>query len=226
MQPRAPILLRILLSLVVGLVVFPLSLIVAWPTYQTSAVRGLQDRTVTDILKVGRALDAYQQEKHTLPRTLTGLIPVKEDTFFQTNESGAPIDAWGRPLHYWTDGAHYRVTSYGRDGKPGGLGLDYDLTSDETKVAAAKTGFGTSRLKLKQAAPTFRQFVSDPLARSMLDTCVFAGVVAFVLGFVVIGSPILTRRPFAEIVARLAVIVGGAIFIATLMAAFHVPSGH
>jgi hypothetical protein len=51
---------------------------------------------------------------------------------FQWDEKGRPLDGWGRPFLYSTDGAKFVITSLGRDGKPGGLGLDCDLSTTNT----------------------------------------------------------------------------------------------
>ena len=44
-----------------------------------------------------------------------------------------PLDPWGHPYIYKSPGEvnaeSYDLLSYGRDGKPGGIGEDADLTS-------------------------------------------------------------------------------------------------
>jgi general secretion pathway protein G len=48
------------------------------------------------------------------------------------NANKVPLDAWGRPYQYESDGTKYVITSLGRDGKEGGENLfDKDIRSDE-----------------------------------------------------------------------------------------------
>lgn len=50
-------------------------------------------------------------------------------------------DPWNRAIVYEpdADGLHFRVTSYGADGKVGGVGADRDLQAPAAAVAAAAT---------------------------------------------------------------------------------------
>ena len=117
------------------------------------------------------------------------------------DETGPPIywtgwllDWWGQPLHYWTDGTHYRITSCGYDGKPGGVGLDYDLTSEDLPTyQASKERHKRARLP-QDTRPTFAQFLSDRRqphragsGRMMALISVLAGIVTFFLAFWTIG---------------------------------------
>ena len=49
------------------------------------------------------------------------------------NKSKLPLDPWGRPYGYRTEGeyAEVEIFSYGRDGNPGGEGEDADVVSWE-----------------------------------------------------------------------------------------------
>lgn len=44
-------------------------------------------------------------------------------------DAGGIQDPWGRPYGYEIAGTGFRVTSLGRDGKPGGAGEDADLSA-------------------------------------------------------------------------------------------------
>jgi general secretion pathway protein G len=41
--------------------------------------------------------------------------------------SAPPLDAWQKPYEYHSDGASFTIRSFGRDGKPGGEGVDADI---------------------------------------------------------------------------------------------------
>ncbi len=42
---------------------------------------------------------------------------------------GLPVDPWGRPYDYRSDGRNFEIVSFGGDGVPGGEGYDADLSS-------------------------------------------------------------------------------------------------
>ena len=227
MQDRVPLLPRLLISLVVGLVVLTISFVVAWRQYSEVAVHLHQSWTLGDIWEIQKAIDAYRQEKHALPKTLRGLRRV-EGGYFTTDPTVMPLDEWRRPLHYWTDGTHYRVTSYGRDGKPGGVGFDYDLSSDDLRVTVDAHGDRSLSLSElpEEAMPTFRQFLTDRASTGMILTCILAGAVAFVLGFRTLGTRAPSRGGFWARVVRLVIITAATVFVAMVITVFHVPSGH
>ena len=42
-----------------------------------------------------------------------------------------PVDPWGKPYAYFTDGRRFLVKSYGSDGREGGDGSAADILSDD-----------------------------------------------------------------------------------------------
>ena len=216
---------RALVALVVGLLVFSISCNVAYHQFLDSGVRYPQEFTLKEIGTLGAAVAAYREKEHALPKALTELprgLPVRVD------ENGTPLDSWRRPVRYWTDGTHYRITSYGLDGKPGGVGLDYDLsTNDLGKHQALQ---GTLALP-RQARPTFRQFMTDRgigsgSGRMMFLTSVLTGVLALVLGFRATGGTAPFRWGVWARVAKLLIITAGALLVGLMIAGLHIPSGH
>ncbi len=199
------------MGLLVGLAVLAISAHSSWRGYSSSIVRYPQYGTSRDIAEIQKAIDAYQREKNSLPDTLTGLAPVGEGDW-RMNETGAAVDGWWRPFHYWTDGTRYRIISYGRDGKPGGVGLDRDISSDN--------------LRPKDTAPTFKQFFTDPRARRMLVVCAMSGLIGFILGFRSVTFSISMRRGFLTTLIRLFITIAATSILAIMISAAHVPSGH
>lgn len=226
-KERVPLVPRLVVSLVVGLLVLLISLGVAFGQFCRSAIRYTQSLTLTDIGEVREAVEADRQEEGVLPRAL----PDSSQVTRRVDETGTPLDWWGRPLHYWTDGTHYRITSHGRDGRPGGVGLDYDLSSDDLPAADQDAD---RRPELpREATPTFGQFVThggeggnSGSGRSMVLMSMLAGVAAFVLAFRTIGGTAPARRNLGALVLTLFVTAAAALFIGSMITAVHAPSGH
>ena len=233
-QQRVPLVPRLLVSLVVGLLVLILSTYLAFGQFCASAIRYPQSLTLERIGRLGEAIEAYRQEKHILPKSLRDL----PEEAVVVDETGAPVDWWHRALEYWTDGTHYRITSYGYDGKPGGLGLDYDVSSDDLDEDEGSQAMRRWAGLPRETTPTFRQFASDRglirtvashmhgSGRMMLVTSILAGVVAFILAFRTMGATAPVGRNTVFLVLRLVVTVAATLFIGMMIAVFHVPSGH
>jgi len=94
----------------------------------------------TDIRTISGALDSYRLDNFKYPTTeqgLQALVKQPADPTIQNYPVGGylrtmPKDPWGNPYIYASpgaDGRDYDVTSYGRDGKPGGDGPDADIST-------------------------------------------------------------------------------------------------
>lgn len=79
-----------------------------------------RDLTVTNMYHTKRRILRYAAANDTLPTTAGQLTPM-------AGYVNDPNDAWGRPITWRADGDTVTLTSYGRDGKPGGTGEDEDL---------------------------------------------------------------------------------------------------
>ena len=96
-------------------------------------VRPEQWATRQAICEIEELVHAYHAGTKALPKSLEevrGALSLQAS--FQWDEKGRPLDGWGRPFLYSTDGAKFVIISLGRDGKPGGLGLDCDLSNTNT----------------------------------------------------------------------------------------------
>lgn len=91
---------------------------------------------------LGLALDSYRLDNDLYPSTEQGLIalrvlptadPVPGRWRGPYLKKGIPMDPWGNPYRYVSPGTAnpggYDLESYGRDGRPGGSGIDGDITS-------------------------------------------------------------------------------------------------
>lgn len=83
------------------------------------------DRTVLDIKSVEGALKLYYARKGNYPDTATGLKALVDMQILDK----MPQDAWNHDYVYVLERGRPILTSYGRDGVPGGEGPDADITN-------------------------------------------------------------------------------------------------
>lgn len=96
-----------------------------------------------DIRVIENAIDMFRLERFRYPTTdegLNALITPPSDPTVPVPPGGyikrLPKDPWGRPFVYVQPGTHgeFDVYSLGRDGAPGGEGVDADIGNwDDTK---------------------------------------------------------------------------------------------
>jgi general secretion pathway protein G len=97
-------------------------------------------RAQSDIRAIETALDLYRLDNFKYPTTeqgLQALVTQPVDPTITNYRSGGylptlPKDPWNNPYQYVSpgaDGRDYDITSYGRDGKPGGEGYDADIST-------------------------------------------------------------------------------------------------
>ena len=101
--------------------------------------------TQTNLSSISMALKTYRLDNGDYPTTDQGLKALVEKTTIPPlptswpeggylagatlDEQGQPVDAWGHPYVYATTAAGFELKSLGKDGKPGGEGIDADLTA-------------------------------------------------------------------------------------------------
>jgi general secretion pathway protein G len=97
-------------------------------------------RAQADIRAISTALDLYRLDNFKYPTSeqgLQALVKQPADPSITNYPAGGylkslPIDPWNQPYQYVSpgpDGRDYEITTYGRDGKPGGDGYDADISS-------------------------------------------------------------------------------------------------
>lgn len=91
---------------------------------------------VTDIKTISSALKTYRLDNGDYPTTQQGLKALVEKPttppvpFSYPAEpylEQMPQDPWGNPYVYESTGGRFTIKSLGKDGKPGGEGLDADI---------------------------------------------------------------------------------------------------
>jgi len=216
---------RLIVSAIAGLLVL---CIVAWASfgsYRDAADYVFQKPTLRYLQKTKDAVDAYRQEHHVLPKSLDDLPWMSG---VARDPSRKPADSWFHPLHYQTEGTRYRIASYGLDGKPGGVGLDYDLSdhdvSEDHNVVVYKLP--------PESRATFWQFLTanglqwGGSGGMMALSSLLAGLAAFVLSFQVRGGNLKDPRRSISITFELIVTLGITVVVGFIIASVHVPSGH
>jgi general secretion pathway protein G len=97
-------------------------------------------RAQSDIRAIQTALDLYRLDNFKYPTTEQGLqaLDKQPNDSTLTNYAAAgylkalPKDPWNNVYQYaspGSDGRDYEITTYGRDGKPGGEGYDADIST-------------------------------------------------------------------------------------------------
>lgn len=92
--------------------------------------------TKTNISTIQGALKMYRLDNGAYPTTEQGLkalverptAPPVPASWTQGGYLSAPAeDGWGKPYAYDSDGSVFTIRSLGKDGKPGGEGIDADI---------------------------------------------------------------------------------------------------
>jgi general secretion pathway protein G len=90
----------------------------------------------TDLATIASQLTTYRLDNGAYPTSEQGLKALVERTNVPPLPasfpdggylSTMPQDPWGRPYVYQSNGSSYSIQSLGRDGKPGGEGVDADI---------------------------------------------------------------------------------------------------
>ena len=214
---RKRILARFLVAICVWLAVSGISIYTSWQdTKKAELVWFEQWRTQSDLRDINRSILEFQRKSNAVPRTLDQLRSIATEGNVQIaigfNSDGQLDDGWKRPFLFLSDGTNYLVTSYGRDGKPGGIGVDYDLTSKNPKP--------------NESLPTFDQFLSNECVQGMIESSLGCGALAAILSLLTVRIPDFSRRGLIILGMSLCATIIGTLFVTSIITALHIPSGH
>ena len=124
-----------LLELLVVIVIIGLLAGYVAPRYFSQVGKSEVQVARAQIDALEKALDQYRLDTSRYPSTEQGLDALTTKPANEARWQGpylkrtAPTDPWGRPYVYRAPGAksEFELVSYGRDGKPGGVGEDADI---------------------------------------------------------------------------------------------------
>ncbi len=198
---------RLLLSLATAVLVFVTTYYCAWKMYYLR--HGTEQyRTRRDLNRLGNEIEEYRQIRGKLPEKLQDLEIVDEGVF-PKNEAGQAIDIWNNPYQYEVKDGNYQLFSFGRDGKPGGVGLDADQYAGQTRLPF----------------PTLAQFTALPDTFGTFVTCLLTGLIVFPICLFQGREKPGQKLSLSGILGRNALTALFALFIAWCLAGFYW-SGH
>ena len=163
---------RVALCVLTAIFIAGTAYICAWLTYRGEFSQR-NDLIITRLMlrKLGVAIEEHKEKTGSLPLILMDLDIVKDEAVIM-GDTGLPVDRWRRPIHYEIKGGLYKLYSLGRDGKPGGVGLDADLFADNDDPDVDKEN-------LKLASVSIWEFSCDRRAVGIRQVCLIAGLFAF-----------------------------------------------
>lgn len=225
---RNSLAIRLVIAVAVGLAVFFLSCLAVWRQSPST----LMTNTMVDAWTGGAMRDCAMVIEERMergappPKSLGELSPSLAGKTFPNSKvpilrNGVPIDGWGRPILYVTDGTSYTLISLGRDGRPGGTDFDRDVhwpgyeTLDFSEHAWANPPM-----------PTLYQFLFELPSGGMIRSCVLSGVIAFLATLYLVRPAQLSRRKALSLLLRIAITMLATFMFASIIMQLHIPSGH
>lgn len=125
-----------LLELMIVIVILGILATMIVPKIMNRPDQARRTRAVVDIRNIESALHLYRTDTGDYPTTSQGLAALvsnpgntqgyNEEAYLDK----VPADPWGNPYVYLApspNGRPYDLKSYGKDGEPGGAGLDADI---------------------------------------------------------------------------------------------------
>ncbi|MCC6698125.1 MAG: hypothetical protein IT365_21060 [Candidatus Hydrogenedentes bacterium] len=143
--------LRLCLSILVGCIVTAIAVPVSWHKNSHNwLLNSGQYETRYRLWAIKNRIEEYAKTNGTVPGSLNQLPASTVGSF--TSKSGSVVDGWGRPFEYVVIEGKGVATSHGLDGLPGGIGFDYDFSTDD---------LSDNYFEPDAAHPTLRQFVFE-----------------------------------------------------------------
>jgi general secretion pathway protein G len=126
-----------LLELLVVMVIIGLLAGFVGPRYFSQVGKSQSKLAAAQIDALEKALEQFRLDVDRYPTTEEGLAALQQAPQGVNGWLGpylkkaVPLDPWGRPFIYREPGEHGEIDlySYGKDGRPGGTGVDADITN-------------------------------------------------------------------------------------------------
>jgi hypothetical protein len=163
--------------------------------------------------QLSQAIDNYHAETGQLPQQLGDVVAACQTDRDRDLITYYCKDSWENPIEYTTDGETYELVSYGRDGKPGGMGLDADRTRHNPRP--------------REAYPTLSQILATHYADRIVGVTLISGAVALILGLVAAFSPPFTKNwHLLELTARIITTIIATCVFGAMLAMIHAVQRH
>lgn len=120
-----------IIELLIVMAILGMLAVMVAPNLFSQADSARQDAARSQISSLTSALDAHRLDTGRYPDSLEGLM---ENTSGRSSWNGpylrgdVPMDPWGNPYEYSSDGRDFDLMSYGADGSPGGEDNDADIS--------------------------------------------------------------------------------------------------
>jgi hypothetical protein len=202
---------RVLLCFATAVIISATAYLCAWLNYRNTEAHPMVRTMTRRILELlHKEIEAYKEKTGDWPARLTDLKAVKEKEV-RVDEAGNPVDAWGNPIQYRVEGDGFVLYSYGRDGRPGGAGIDADLYDGQPDPG----------LEL----PTLWEFAKSDVSFPVGIACFLAGLIAFPLCVLQAKGQPEDRLSLLWFLLRIGVTAICATFAALVISAIHVVGG-
>lgn len=202
----------VLLALLIGTCVFSTAYLAAWlGVRDISAFTGRHWQTRFILREMHDAIEQHHKDTGVLPTTPDAVAAIKE-LVFETAENGRVLDRWGNPIAYSQTGDSFDLWSYGRDGQPGGVGLDGDIHS-------GVRDYGDS-------LATLRQFAFELNTTGIFGACVASGLLAMALFYFLSRKLKSETNAAVGVLSSVFVTLIFSLFVAAGLVVLSIPSGH
>ena len=121
-----------IIELLIVMAILGMLAVMVAPNLFNKAEGARHDAALSQISAIGSALATHRLDVGQYPDELVGLM---ENTTGRSTWDGpylnkeAPLDPWGNPYQYSSNGSSYTLTSFGADGRAGGEDNDADISN-------------------------------------------------------------------------------------------------
>jgi hypothetical protein len=204
---------RLLVCLATAVIISASAYLCAWLRFRSYYIRtAAYVKTRTELEMLHGDIENLKKTTGALPANLTDLKVVKEKRV-RVDDTGQPVDGWGRPWQYRVHDKEYQLFSFGADGMAGGFGQYADLIAGQEHTWPEN--------------PNLAEFSTLPEAWPIQLACLLAGVIAFPLCFLQARGRRGVRPTLGKVLLANAVTAVFAILAGLMIAALHImPGGH
>lgn len=120
-----------IIELLIVMAILGMLAVMVAPNLFNQAASARRDAARSQISSLTSALDAHRLDTGRYPESLDGLLENTSDRASWNGpyiRSDVPMDPWGNPYQYSSDGRDFELMSYGADGREGGEGDDADIS--------------------------------------------------------------------------------------------------